>query len=64
MPISRRVFVKSGGLALFSVGLDPLFLARAVLGLDRRPPPAGGDDPVLVCVFLTGDSGSRSVWGQ
>src|SRR5437764_177135 len=35
MTISRRVFVKSGGIALFSVGLDPLFLARAALGLDR-----------------------------
>ena len=31
MAISRRVFVKSGGLALFSLGLDPLFLARAAL---------------------------------
>ena len=29
MSISRRVFVKSGGLALVSFGLDPLFLARA-----------------------------------
>ena len=29
MTISRRVFVKSGGLALFSLGSDPLFLARA-----------------------------------
>jgi uncharacterized protein (DUF1501 family) len=42
MTISRRVFVKSGGVALFSLGLDPLFAAR----------PA--DRPVLVCVFLRG----------
>ena len=28
--MERRVFVKSGGLALVSLGLDPLFLARAV----------------------------------
>ena len=37
--ISRRVFVKSGGLALFSVGLDPLFLARAVFTSYKPLPP-------------------------
>ena len=40
MSITRRVFVKSGGLALFSFGLDPLFLARAAFAsyrpLDRK----------------------------
>jgi uncharacterized protein (DUF1501 family) len=45
MTISRRVFLKSGGVALFSLGLDPLFLARAARASDR---------PVLVCVFLRG----------
>jgi uncharacterized protein (DUF1501 family) len=53
MTISRRVFVKSGGLALFSLGLDPLFLARAALAANRssaQPP----DRPVLVCLFQRG----------
>ncbi len=55
MSISRRVFVKSGGIALFSIGLDPLFLARAALGLDRLPPPSTAvDRPVLVCLFQRG----------
>ena len=55
MTISRRVFVKSGGIALFSVGLDPLFLARAALGLDRLPPPATAlHRPILVCLFQRG----------
>src|SRR5262245_23671888 len=34
--IDRRVFVKAGGLALVSLGLDPLFLARAAFAA-RRP---------------------------
>src|SRR5205814_2241039 len=35
MTVSRRVFVKAGGLALFSLGLDPLFLARAAYAANR-----------------------------
>src|SRR5436190_19201156 len=55
MSISRRVFVKSGGIALFSLGLDPLFLARAALALDRpRPPSTAFDRPILVCLFQRG----------
>src|SRR5207247_10218512 len=38
MSISRRVFMKHGDIALFSIGLDQLFLARAALGLDHPPP--------------------------
>jgi uncharacterized protein (DUF1501 family) len=45
MTVSRRAFVKSGGFALFSLGLDPLFLARAATASDR---------PVLVCIFQRG----------
>jgi uncharacterized protein (DUF1501 family) len=45
MTISRRVFLKSGGVALFSLGLDPVFLARAA---------RASDHPVLVCVFQRG----------
>src|SRR3989454_5389184 len=55
MTISRRVFVKSSGLALVSLGLEPLFLARAVFG-SYRPLPSltGSDRPILVCLFQRG----------
>src|SRR5881296_3659859 len=55
MTISRRVFVKSGGLALFSLGLDPLFLARAAFASYRPlPSSAASDRPILVCLFQRG----------
>src|SRR2546428_3079818 len=55
MSISRRVFMKSGGLALFSFGLDPLFLARAAFASYRPfPPIAARSRPVLVCLFQRG----------
>src|SRR5205085_1015169 len=55
MSISRRVFVKSGGVALFSLGMDPLFLARAALGSYKPlPPVAACCRPVLVCLFQRG----------
>src|SRR5205814_4644236 len=55
MSISRRVFVKSGGLALFSLGLDPLFLARAAFA-SYRPLPSSTtlSRPILVCLFQRG----------
>jgi len=55
MSISRRVFVKSGGLALFSLGLDPLFLARAAFA-SYRPLPflTASAGPILVCLFQRG----------
>ena len=46
MTVSRRVFVKSGGLALFSLALEPLFLARAAYASANRP--------ILVCLFQRG----------
>ena len=52
MTISRRVFVKSGGLALFSLGLDPLFLARAAFAV--RPSAGAPDRRILVCLFQRG----------
>ena len=51
MTISRRVFVKAGGLALVSLGLDPLFLGRAAYALVR---PLGSSGPILVCLFQRG----------
>lgn len=55
MEISRRVFVKSGGLALVSLGMDPLFLERAAY-IPYRPLPSltGPYPPVLVCLFMRG----------
>jgi len=53
MTISRRVFVKSGGLAMVSLGLDPLFLARAAFAATRLGAHAS-TGPVLVCLFQRG----------
>jgi len=55
MSISRRVFVKSGGLALVSLGLDPLFLERAAFASYRRLPFITAQSrPILVCLFQRG----------
>jgi len=54
MTISRRVFVKSGGLALFSLGLDPLFLARAAYAATNRLTAYPPNRPLLVCLFQRG----------
>jgi len=52
-PMERRVFVKAGGLALVSLGLDPIFLSRAAYAVERKGGPAAGKK-VLVCVFQRG----------
>ena len=55
MNVSRRIFVKSGGIGLFSLGLDPLFLARAVYGaVGPRRVSAAAERPILVCLFQRG----------
>src|SRR5467141_2160388 len=51
--VNRRVFVKAGGLALVSLGLDPLFLARAVFAAGR-PTVRPSARPTLVCLFQRG----------
>lgn len=53
MSITRRAFVRAGGLGLFSLGLDPLFLARAAYASPNRMAGAGRR-PVLVCLFQRG----------
>jgi uncharacterized protein (DUF1501 family) len=50
--VHRRVFVKAGGLALVSLGLDPVFLTRAAYAVERRRGTAGGK--ALVCLFQRG----------
>ena len=47
--MDRRVFVRAGGLALVSMGLDPIFLDRAAYATGRR---AGRK--TLVCIFQRG----------
>ncbi len=53
MTISRRAFIRGGGLAAFSLGLDPLFLGRAAYALGPHPiaTPSGR---TLVCLFQRG----------
>lgn len=59
---SRRVFVRSGGLALFSLGLEPLFLGRAAYAIGQpAPPSADPDQPVLICLFMRGAVDGLSV---
>jgi uncharacterized protein (DUF1501 family) len=53
MAISRRLFIRAGGLALVSFGADPLFLDRAAWGLGR-PLYRGSRAPILVCLFQRG----------
>ena len=45
--ISRRVFLKNGGLALVSLGFAPTFLARTVEGMTAR-------QKVLIAIFQRG----------
>jgi uncharacterized protein (DUF1501 family) len=49
----RRVFVKAGALALFSLGLDPIFLTRAAYAVNR-PGGAANRKKTLVCIFQRG----------
>ena len=46
--ISRRIFLKDGGLALVSLGFAPTFLARTVEGI------AAGKQKVLIAIFQRG----------
>lgn len=54
MTVSRRAFMRAGGLALMSFGLDPLFLDRTAYAM--AAPLAAGDagGKTLVCLFQRG----------
>ncbi len=56
MTITRRGFVKAGGVALFSVGVDPLFMDRAAYALTNRLTTnrLATSLPILVCLFQRG----------
>lgn len=51
MSISRRAFMRSGTLGLFSLGADPLFLGRAALAAARQ---GGRHTRTLVLLFQRG----------
>lgn len=51
--VSRRVFVKTGGLALISLGLDPIFLTRAAYAVTRGD-RVSDRKKTLLCVFQRG----------
>ena len=49
--MNRRVFVKSGALALVTIGLNPTFLQRAVFATELRRARTG---KILICIFQRG----------
>jgi uncharacterized protein (DUF1501 family) len=49
--MERRVFVKSGALALVTMGLSPSFLRRTAFGMELVKAPKG---KVLICLFQRG----------
>jgi uncharacterized protein (DUF1501 family) len=54
MTISRRFFLRAGGLTLASFGLEPLFLARAAYAAVRPHPVRQAGRKALVCLFQRG----------
>ncbi|HKV49793.1 MAG TPA: DUF1501 domain-containing protein [Gemmatimonadaceae bacterium] len=55
----RRVFVKSGALALVTMGLSPSFLKRAIYAQARLPSSPRGK--VLICLFQRGAADALNV---
>ena len=49
--MERRAFMKSGALALVTMGLSPSFLRRTAFGMDLFNAPKG---KVLICLFQRG----------
>jgi uncharacterized protein (DUF1501 family) len=56
--MDRRVFVKSGGLALVTMGLSPTFLRRTAFGMDLVSAPKG---KTLICLFQRGAADALNV---
>jgi len=56
--VQRRVFVKSGALALVTMGLSPSFLKRAIFAQSRLAAPRG---KVLICLFQRGAADALNV---
>ncbi|MFI5249549.1 MAG: DUF1501 domain-containing protein [Gemmatimonadales bacterium] len=56
--MQRRVFVKSGALALVTMGLSPSFLRRTAFGMEL---PATRKGKVLICLFQRGAADALNV---
>jgi uncharacterized protein (DUF1501 family) len=56
--MQRRVFLKSGGLALVTMGLSPQFLKRATFGMELKGAAKG---KVLICLFQRGAADALNV---
>ena len=56
--MDRRVFVKSGALALVTMGLSPSFLRRTAFGMELVKAPKG---KVLICLFQRGAADALNV---
>ena len=56
--MDRRVFVKSGALALVTMGLSPRFLRRTAFGLEL---PGARRGKVLICLFQRGAADALNV---
>jgi uncharacterized protein (DUF1501 family) len=56
--MQRRTFVKSGGLALVTMGLSPTFLRRMAFGMELQNAPKG---KTLVCLFQRGAADGLNV---
>lgn len=56
--MDRRVFVKSGGLALVTMGLSPSFLRRTAFGMELMSAPKG---KTLICLFQRGAADALNV---
>jgi uncharacterized protein (DUF1501 family) len=56
--MQRRYFVKSGAIALATMGLSPSFLRRAAFGMEL---PAAQKGKVLICLFQRGAADALNV---
>lgn len=56
--MERRVFLKSGALALVTMGLSPSFLRRTAFGMELLNAPKG---KVLICLFQRGAADGLNV---
>src|SRR3954466_13055527 len=57
--MQRRVFLKSGAMALVTLGLSPSFLRRSVFAQDLTR--ASGKGKVLICLFQRGAADALNV---
>jgi uncharacterized protein (DUF1501 family) len=56
--MDRRVFMKSGAMAMVTMGLNPSFLRRTTFGLDL---PQAAKGKILICIFQRGAADALNV---